>query len=480
MAAQLRNGATNHYDMSLSRLYSSVGKLVSDPRLASVRLSDFQTAEELMLHMFARGSIVQVSAILDHLDATCDISMPEISKLDRVLAQEAIHSGINQCCTFLGVNFAGDLPVFCVTAYDMYKGLSILEWMRFFDGVRKGKWKSDYQNVSVRGLNPEFILDWLEKFGEARDHVVQSLRRELPDKVVEPVDPTALERFKEIQKAEAIMCHRVQEHRGAIERARLTRMVEKRKIPMQTQESMVHTNALNVLKFNLSNKENELRDALKKALPERIEFLEKEVDALNLKIRQTTTLESAAMTWVDEDFVFEADAKGANYKRVQEALEIYYLPFFPDVQAKQVIDRIIAKWDLEHALDGGEVKEAFYNTEAKKLYKSIIASLEGQEHNIVRAGLNHLLEKSTSPAIFLENLGYPSPGVKSLSDASMMRLAHKVCEAFTSQKYVAHCEKRFEQGGIPLYKKEYKVFCALWFYVNHCGLEHPLHHIFND
>jgi hypothetical protein len=192
------------------------------------------------------------------------------------------------------------------------------------------------------------------------------------------------------------------------------------------------------------------------------------------------SVEGAAMKWAEEDFVFETDAKGANYKRVQEALEIYYLPFFPDVTSKQVIDKIISRWDLEHLLEGGEVKEAFYNTEAKKLYKSLTGSLEGQEHNLVRAGLNYLLSKAPSTAMFLENLGYPSPGVKSLSEAAMMKLSCRICDAFTSQKYVAHCEKRFETGGIPLYKKEYKVFCALWFYINHCGLEHPLHHIFND
>jgi len=472
--------------MSLSRFYGSFAPVVSDPRLNSVDLSKFNSPAELVLHLFIGGSIVQCAALLDHLDATCDLALPELSSIDkdpernRLIAQEAIISGITQCCDFLGVNFAGDLPVFSVMAFDMYKGLSILEWMRFFDGVRKGKWKTDYQNVSVRGLNPEFLLDWLEKFGESRDHVVQSLRSELPEQAVAPVDPTALERFKEMQKAEAIMCNKVAEHRGAIERSRLTRAVEKRQIPMQTEQSLVHTNALNVLKLNLGNKETELNEALKKAFPERIEYLEKEVEALNVKIRQVMILEGAAMKWVEEDFVFETDAKGANYKRVQEALEIYYLPFFPDVTAKQVIDRIIAKWDLEHALEGGEVKEAFYNTEAKKLYKSLTGALEGQEHNLVRSGLNYLLSKAPSTAMFLENLGYPSPGVKSLSEAAMMKLSCRICDAFTSQKYVAHCEKRFETGGIPLYKKEYKVFCALWFYINHCGLEHPLHHIFND
>lgn len=476
----MRNSATNHYDMSLSRFYGSFAPVVSDPRLRSVGIANFNSPSELVFHLFVRGSVVQCAALLDHLDATCDLAMPEISTLNRDVAQEAIISGITQCCDFLGVNFAGDLPVFSVMAFDMYKGLSILEWMRFFDGVRKGRWKSDYQNVSVRGLNPEFLLDWLEKFGEGRDHVVQSLRREIPDAKPEPVDPTALERFKEMQRAEAIMCNRVAEHRGAIERARLTRMVEKRSIPMPTEQSMLYTKALDVLNSSLKSKEFELTEALKKALPERIEYLEKEVEALKVKIKQQQTLEMSAMKWVDEDFVFEADAKGANYKRVQEALEIYYLPFYPGVTAKQVIDRIIARWDLEHILEGGEVKEAFYNTEAKKLHKSMVTALEGQENAIVLAGLNHLLEKSASPAIFLENIGRPSPGVKSLSESSMMKLANWVCNSFTSQKYIAHCEKRFEQGGIPLYKKEYKVFCALWFYVNHCGLEHPLHHIFND
>lgn len=472
--------------MSMSRFYGSFAPVVADPRLNSVDLRNFNSPDELVLHLFIGGSIVQCAALLDHLDATCDLALPELSAIDkdpernRLIAQEAIISGITQCCDFLGVNFAGDLPVFSVMAFDMYKGLSILEWMRFFDGVRKGRWKTDYQNVSVRGLNPEFLLDWLEKYGEGRDHVVQSLRRELPEAKTAPVDPTSLDRFKELQKSEVAMCHKVQDHRGAIEQSLLVKSIEKRNIPMPTAESEEWTSKVRYTKSAIATKEQELATALRDANKTRIDYLEDQVEILKKALKEYEQKEFAAMKWVEEDFAMEIDAKGANYKRVQQALEIYYLPFYPGQTAKQVIDKIIARWDLEYLLEGGEVKEAFYNTEAKKLYKSIGEALEGQEVKIVLAGLNHLLENSTSPAMFLEKLGYPSPGVKSLSEAAMMKLSCRICDAFSSEKYIAHCEKRFEQGGIPLYKKEYKVFCALWFYINHCGLEHPLHHIFND
>lgn len=468
--------------MSLSRFYGSFAPVITDARLKSLDIAGFNSAEELVFHLFVRGSVVQCAALLDHLDATCDLAVPEMSAINRNVAQEAIISGITQCCDFLGVNFAGDLPVFAATAFDMYKGLSILEWMRFFDGVRKGRWKSDYQNVSVRGLNPEFMLDWLEKFGEQRDHVVQSLRREIPDRSSGDVDVSGLEKFKEMQKREAIIASRVHEYRSTIDQARKVRMVESRKVPMENGESVVFSNRASALRADIKRFESQLSEAQKSGTVDRIKYLEEQIDRAKAEERDQSAKATASMTWVEEDFVFEGDAPGANYQRLEETLRIYYCTFHPEKPIKDLMDTIMVRWELEHLAEGhsAETLKAFYNTEAKKLNQSLRA-IEIDPTGMLMAGLTQMLDKSTSPAIFLENIGISSPGAtRDQVVANMRKIAQRIENAFTSEKYCQHVEKAFDGGKIPLYKNEYKTYCALWVYVNTCGCEHPFFYIFND
>ena len=459
-------------------MYSEVPSLLKDGRLRSIRIEDFETVESLLLHLFVRGTIVQISAVVDNLDASCDLGMPELKRLEREIAQAALYSHIEQCCTFLGVNFAGDLPVFCVTLFDMYAGLSVLEFMRFFDGVRKGRWKSDYQNVSTRGLNPEFLLDWMQQFAEVRDHVVQGLRREIPEATPPDTNVSGLERFKEMQQRESAVSARVHEYRSAIEAARKVRSVETIRIPIDNERSVVFTNQTRFFAAEIVRLRAKLSEAQKSGDVERMSGLEAEIQKAQNAERSNRDKANELMTWVEEDTVMEVDAPGANYQRLEETLLMYYKPFYPEKDTAQLMTLIMQKWELEALVSGeSEALKAFYNRQAKVL-NAQLRSIEVNPVAIIEGALNELADQSTSAATFLEALGLSSPGITwEKLRPQIKALSRRIESTFTSEKYCEHVEKAFAAGKTPKYRKEYQAYCALYTFVNLLG-KHPFDVLF--
>jgi len=426
----IASGATNHYALSTAKFYGSFENVLNHELLKGMNLLQFDTAESIVETIFFTGSIVQKSAILATLDASCDLSMPELKNFQRSVAQNALRDSILQCCEFFGKGFEGNLEQYVVTIYDNYGGFSIMEWMRFFDAVTKSKFKEDYQHISVRGLNAEFINDWLEKFGEKRDDIVQSLRRELPDLTHLPSgeDVFSFETFKEIQREERSVESRVREWRTKLESELTFRRMQVLEIPTKTADG-IHLE--------------------KQSVPEMV------------------------------------DQPNAAYKRLVNFLDVYYKPF-ADRTSEDAIKILMMQWDLElrywnegENIGDAPEKKTWYAMQAKKLLWGLTKMIE-DFNKILMSAIRKLSETHTTTHALWKACGgvvdYPATDRK-VEENDIRFIKEEKLMVFASY-YIDRTKKRLDENIFPLYRKEFYSLCALHFYVKVAGMEHPFSPIF--
>lgn len=430
MADLIRSRATNHYALSTAKFYAGFEPLLKHELLRSLDLTKFTSAEAIVETVFFAGSLVQKSAILSTLDATCDLSVPEISNYKRNVGQEALKASILQCCDFFGKAFEGNLDQYVVTLYDSYGGLSIMEWMRFFKQVTELKFKEDYQHISVRGLNPDFITDWIEKFCEKRDDIVQSLRKELPDAAspADGADPFSFEEYKAVQRKERAIESQVRTRRLEIEGALTFRRMQVLEIPTHTADG-IH-------------------------------------------------LEKQSVPMV-------IDNAGASLKRLETFFEVYYTPFSNEPAASAVA-RLKIQWDLElrywsEGENEGMVPEkaTWYASQAKKLLIELSRVIENY-HQFLMSTIRRLSTGHPDThelwAVCGGIIPYPASDRKA-EDNDFFFIAGQKIIHYTSH-YIESAERRLEQGRFPLYRNEFYSLCALNFYVKTAGFEHPFSPIF--
>lgn len=430
MSDLIRGRATNHYALSTAKFYGSFEPLLKHELLRALDLSNYTSAEAIIEAVFFGGSIVQKSAILSTLDASCDLSVPELSTYSRAIGQEALRAAILQCCDFFGKSFEGNLEQYVVTLYDNYGGLSLMEWMRFFKQATELKFKEDYQHISVRGLNPEFLNDWIEKFCEKRDDIVQSLRRELPDILTSSPggDLFSFEYFKAAQRRERGIESRVRTRRTEIESTLTFRRMQTLEVSRTTAEGV---------------------------------FLEKQsVPAV-------------------------MDNPGAALKRLETFLDVFYTPF-SNTSGASAVGTLKLQWDLElleweHQYEGYPPDEnTWYATQAKTLLLNLQRMIE-PFRQFLMSGVRRLSTGHPDTHELWKVCGglidYPAEDRKA-EEADFFFIANQKLLHY-SMHYIENAEKRLEDGRFPLYRNEFYSLCALNFFVKTAGFEHPFSPVFH-
>jgi hypothetical protein len=180
LADSIRARAVSHYHISLAQFYESAAVVFRDERLDSVNPESYATYDEYVLDILLAGSPVQRSALLDLIPKDCDLAMPELRTLGRKPALELLTTYIVQTCKILGCDFEGDRTTVINQLFDEYAGFSVLEWARFFYRIQKSQYSSKYQSVNTRGLNAEFLHDWITQYCDDRYEIITRLRREMP------------------------------------------------------------------------------------------------------------------------------------------------------------------------------------------------------------------------------------------------------------------------------------------------------------
>lgn len=426
MAADIRRSAVSHYQVSLAHLYETAPAVLSDERLAQINASAYNSFEDYITDILLAGSPVQRAALLDLIDRRCDLAMPEIKMLGRAAALELISTYLLQTCQVLGCDFKGDMPTVVSTMYDSYGGLSMLDWARFFFKIQKGEYRTEYQSTNTRGLNAEFLNEWIEMLCNDRDDSIQKLRKEMPDKVSDEAPALSYEQIKEIQRGSTEVAGQV--HQWRIE-----------------------------YEHNLTERKME-------------------VIVVQDKLEDGTVITS------EHHVPMVTDKPTAPYTRLKDFIEVFYC-FDGAEPAREIIQGLMAVWELQRVVNFEDTPDKeFYRAQSKSLYNALRKFIKTDVTRvIVTVGLKSISEKHPIMSDFYQAL----TGKEYVGDKPSVGSANYI-EQFTSKLihefqlgYFDNARKRLEVGAFPLYRDEFHFLCAIQWATKVAGIEHPFTKIFN-
>lgn len=413
--------------MSLAVLYENATRIFADDRLAGINPAGYETLEQYVTFILLNGSPVQRSALLDNLDTLSDIAMPEIKYLSRAPGTALLETYIRQTCQIMGCDFKGDLATVVSGLYDDYGGITIIEWARFFQGITQGKFKDEYQSVNTRGLNAEFLRDWLDRFYERRDKIIASLRKDMQAAPAESgeFNPAAFEEVKRVQRESLALDGEVRAWRVEYENLLTTTRMGK------------------------------------------IAVTEKTDDGKLIQVEQNVPL-------ID-------DLPEAAYTRLFDFIAAFYA--FDGQDVKQIIADMTVTWELERVIDFPDTEsKQFYRSRAKMLLSSLrkfaVASTG-------RAMLDEAVKKIAGAHpltgdFFRAITGKPYTGDKPhvAIGPYLVEVASKLMGEF-HDAYGTDARRLLESGSFVLYRDEYIALRCIHWSVKTAGMEHPFTHIFN-
>ncbi len=82
---------------------------------------------------------------------------------------DALSAFIDDMCNHFGVAFQGNKQSVCNTLISEVGGLSFLDFLIFTERVKAGRYQTRYQVVNTRGINGEFLLDWIRSYMDERE-----------------------------------------------------------------------------------------------------------------------------------------------------------------------------------------------------------------------------------------------------------------------------------------------------------------------
>jgi len=413
--------------MSLAVLYENAPKVFADDRLSSINPAGYKTVEEYVTFILLNGSPIQRSALLDNLDTLSDISMPEIKYLSRGPALALLETYIRQTCQVMGCDFKGDIATVVSGLYDDYGGLTIIEWARFFQGITQGKFKDEYQSVNTRGLNAEFLRDWLDQFYERRDKIISSLRKDLLPAPSESgqFNSAAFEEVKRVQRESLALDGEVRSWRMDYERSlTTTRMGE-------------------------------------------IVVAETDDYGKTIEVKQNIPLVE--------------DLPEAAYTRLFDLISAFYA--FDGQDVKQVIADMTITWELERVIDFSDTDaKQFYRSRAKMLLSSLrkfaVASVG---RRILDIAIEKMAAANPLTGDFFQAItGKPYTGEKPhvAIGPYASDVASRLMQEF-QDAYSADARRALDASAFVLYRDEYICLRCIHWSVKTAGMEHPFTKIFN-
>ena len=149
---------------------------------------DFETlsAQEVILKVAAYGSPVQRGALARHLSPEIGLYFPSIVDLankngGQMKVLSFIQDSIKMLSDHFGVSFSGNIDSVAFSIYQDYGGLSIADFLIFFERAKSGEYKQEFQHVAARGINYDFLKSWLDQYTEQREAARAAIHSQYKD-----------------------------------------------------------------------------------------------------------------------------------------------------------------------------------------------------------------------------------------------------------------------------------------------------------
>lgn len=165
--------------MSLSHFYACGAKLLRDARLQKVELETYGSIQDLVISICKQGNALEKSALADAFDFTTLLSMPEVKETKHPdAAVDFIKANLADLANYFGTTTTGDTDMLSWLLFQEYGGLTMLDFIKFFSMCKKREFTGEFEFVKTQGINPDFIIKWMEKYCRLRDNAVEGLERD--------------------------------------------------------------------------------------------------------------------------------------------------------------------------------------------------------------------------------------------------------------------------------------------------------------
>jgi hypothetical protein len=167
--------------LSNQEVNKAIVKMSQDVKLKSINFEHYDTIEALVWHIAIKGTQVQKMSIANSFSlesAQSFLSLKSaVSSVDDgwKIAIDFIVIELENLAQFFGTEVKGDISSIAWTIFDNYHHLSVIDFIKFFSCCKLGEFKEPFQHISVRGINSEFLIDWLNKFLDKRAEAFENL-----------------------------------------------------------------------------------------------------------------------------------------------------------------------------------------------------------------------------------------------------------------------------------------------------------------
>jgi hypothetical protein len=169
-------------DFNISRLEGKFKALKSDIILSdAINRNTNIPLDEFINMICTGGNTKQRNALARKLTIKDGLALESTEALinkakDKVVTMQiydkCIADNIVLLAETFGCEFKGDLLDVADVLRNAYKYFSLLDWNLFFNYCKDGRYKTEYQNISVRGINLEFLNEWVKQYDGERDEAI--------------------------------------------------------------------------------------------------------------------------------------------------------------------------------------------------------------------------------------------------------------------------------------------------------------------
>ena len=201
----------------------AIGGAMKDPILAEIDFSQ-KTAEQILSVVAFAGSPVQRAAMVQYLTPASALFFPGIYRLAMAnnkslkTAMDFLKMNMTSLAGHFGVQFSGDPDSVAYTIIRDFGGLSVADFMIFFERCKSGRYRQEYQHVASRGINYDFLKTWLDQYSEEREAARMEIHSQYSQpKNVDSEGSVSPEKIREEMEARRAAAALVRENRRQLQ-----------------------------------------------------------------------------------------------------------------------------------------------------------------------------------------------------------------------------------------------------------------------
>lgn len=162
-------------DLANFQFQKSLIDASNDLRLTEINLEDFEHPTAAIVYIILHGRGVQRQGLARHLSLEACLNRPSLMSLENssFLSKgeiiKIIARLIDDLSKYFEVKASQSIEELTWFIYENYKQLSLEDLILFCQYCKERKFTTPYQHINAKGVNPEFLQVWLEKYAGQRE-----------------------------------------------------------------------------------------------------------------------------------------------------------------------------------------------------------------------------------------------------------------------------------------------------------------------